>query len=185
MLHLPERDVERDHRQRHQAVTMRRALLALVALLVLAFAGEASAQTATPTLTATPTPTVTATKTATPTPTATVTATPTVTVTPTPTLTPTPTATITPHPDIACGTGPGRGGARQNGICGGLCDTGYTCAWDPTTTAAGCTCVVNAALCSDPTTSPPHGGACLGACIRPPTMIGGNCTIRGTECRCE
>jgi hypothetical protein len=131
-----------------------------------------------------------ATPTATPTATATKTATPTVTATPTPTLTatatPTVTATRTPQADINCGAGGGVGGVRSgSGICGGLCPVGQQCGWDNSSANAGCICVDNAAMCEDNTSAPPHGGACLGLCDRPPNRVGGNCTIRGQACRCE
>jgi len=150
---------------------MRRLLLACVVVVAwLLASGQAEAQTAT--ATATPTPT----RTATPTPTA------------TPTATPTVTATRTPMPDIACGTGPGAGGARTSGVCGGLCGLGtdgvaQVCRWDHTAANTGCHCV-------DTTVDCDLGGigqemCSQGECDRPPTMRGGNCTRDGNICRCK
>lgn len=161
---------------------MARRVLLLTALVLLAGARAASAQTATPTLTVTPTPTVTATKTATPTATATAT----VTATPTATLSPTPTVTPSPAPQIACGAGTGAGGALASGICGGVCPNSPTstqCMWDNSSANAGCICVPLASVCD-------KGGVgqemcAYGYCDRPPEMTGGQCTRRGNICRCQ
>lgn len=151
---------------------MPRLAVLLVCALVLAFAAEAGAQTATPTATLTATPT------------ATLTATPTPSLTPTPTRTPTPTATITPPPILPCGAGSGPGGAQANGVCGGTCLAGSVCRWDHSAANTGCICVIEDVDCDAENTA--LASMCsVGYCDRPPTMVGGNCTTRGKVCRCE
>lgn len=135
--------------------------LLLVAVVALLWAAPASAQTATPTVT------------------------PTLTPTPTVTVTPTPTATRTPQADINCGAGPGAGGARATGVCGGLCAIGKVCRWDITSTDAGCICVDQTSDCDTPAGGVGQSMCTQGYCDRPPTMPGGQCTNRGKICMCE
>lgn len=134
----------------------RRSLLGLTCVLVLLFAGQASAQTATPT--ATPT----ATRTATP------------TLTPTPTMTPTPTATVTPVPNQVLGC---RLGAGPAGACGGLCAEGYQCVYVPEN--FDCSCQLDAKVCRTGTSTT------NGYCPMKPDEVGGNCQPRGRIYRCE
>lgn len=164
-------------------------LVLLVAVCLFLWVGQAAAQTAT----ATPTPTVTATRSPTPTPTASQTPTPTVTATPTATVSPTPTASQTPtptptaSPEIGCGGGPGRGGARTSGVCGGVCVPGNVCAWvqDATHEAGACACVSVSNYCDTGAGGVPGEMCQVGYCDRPPDQPGGNCARRGNKCRCE
>jgi hypothetical protein len=135
---------------------MRRLTQALVALAILAMAGGAEAQTATPTAT----------------PTATATATP--SITPTPTATPSPTATVTPVPSQLLGC---RAGAGPGGVCGGLCAAGSQCVYVPASQA--CLCQVDALVCGTGTNTT------NGYCAAEPDEAGGNCTQRGRSYRCE
>ena len=78
-----------------------------------------------------------------------------------------------------CGIGPGPGGSLATGVCGGLCGGTDVCAWDHSTTQAGCICVAAGDSCGNTL-------ACQdGYCDRTSRMLGGRCMLRAGKCLCD